>query len=176
MLIESVAISRSRTLQCAACLSDRQATFKLDTDSWSIAEIIEHLVLAEASGVTKIWAAAIGVKSGHPVWSGEHTNFGLTIDQVIDRTWKKREVAPPIAIPHIGGPLAYWTESFRVGQSILEALSTALAGMDLKTIIYPHFLSGPLDGEQRLDFLRFHMDRHCHQIERTRNHPNFPNA
>ena len=32
-------------------------------------------------------------------------------------------------------------------------------------MIFPHFLSGPLDAGQRIDFLRFHMLRHRGQIE-----------
>ena len=46
--------------------------------------------------------------------------------------------------------------------------------VDLTTIVYPHYLSGPLDGRQRLEFLRYHMERHLAQIERVRAHPNFP--
>lgn len=141
----------------------------------SISEIVEYLVLAEASGVTKIWAAADGIKWGHPVWAGEHTNSGLSIDEVIARTWKEKEIAPPIATPHFGSPLAYWMESFRLSQSILDSLAVSLESMDLRTIVYPHFLSGPLDAQQRIEFLRFHIDRHRGQIERTRNHPDFPN-
>jgi len=80
------------------------------------------------------------------------------------------------ATPHIGGPLAYWVESFRLSQPLLDALAVSLEGMDLRTIIYPHFLSGPLDAEQRIEFLRFHMDRHRGQIERTRNQSGFPAA
>jgi hypothetical protein len=175
-LIESVTAARVRTLNCVADLSERQAAFKPDEDSWSITEIIEHLVLAEASGVTKIWAAAEGAKTGRAVWPGENTNAGLSIDEVITRTSREREAAPPIATPHIGGPLAYWMESFRMSQSILDALSSSLEGIELTSIVYPHFLCGPLDGEQRIDFLRFHMDRHCRQIERARNHPDFPKA
>jgi hypothetical protein len=176
VLLHSVAEARARVLDQVRGLSERQATFKPDQNRWSISEIVEHLVLAEASGVTKIWAAADGVKSGRPVWVGEHTNSGLSIDDVIARTWREKEVAPPIAAPHIGGPLAYWVESFRLGQPILNAMGVFLEGMDLETIVYPHFLSGPLDAKQRIEFLRFHMDRHRGQIERTLDQSGFPAA
>lgn len=168
VLLHSVAEARARVLDQVRGLSELQAASKPDQTCWSISEIVEHLVLAEASGVTKIWAAAEGVRSGHPVWVGEHTNSGLSIDEVIARTWKEKEVAPSIAAPHIGGPLAYWVESLRLSQPLLDALGVFLEGMDLRTIVYPHFLSGPLDAEQRLEFLRYHMDRHRGQIERTR--------
>jgi hypothetical protein len=172
--IDEVSAARSRVLDQVQGLSERQAAFRVDQGSWSINEILEHLVLAECSGVTKIWAAADGVRSGNPAWTGEHTNSGLSIDEVIARTWKEKEVAPPIATPHIGGPVAYWIASFNSAQTLLQAMGNALVGMDLGTIIYPHFLSGPLDARQRIDFLRFHMDRHSYQIERIKDLVSFP--
>jgi len=175
-LIQQVSTARSSLLQQVQGLSEGQAAFKPNQDSWSINEVLEHLVLAECSGVTKIWAAANGARSGNPVWTGKHTNSGLGIDAVVARTWKEREAAPSIATPHIGGPLAYWVESFKLAQSLLQALGNALEGLDLETIIYPHFLSGPLDANQRIDFLRFHIDRHGGQINRIKNLADFPVA
>lgn len=57
-LINDVAASRLRILQLVHTLSARQAAFKLNQDCWCINEILEHLVLAELSGVSKVWAAA----------------------------------------------------------------------------------------------------------------------
>ena len=39
---------------------------------------------------------------------------------------------------------------------------------------YP--ISGPLDVRQRLEFLRFHLDRHRAQVEQVKLHPDFPLA
>ena len=59
-LVTSVEEARSAVLKAAAALTDEQGAFK-PRDAWSIAEILEHLYLAELSGVTKIWAAAAGL-------------------------------------------------------------------------------------------------------------------
>lgn len=67
-----------------------------------------------------------------------------------------------------GGPLPYWREAFALYQRLLDALQPVLVGLDLEKVIYPHFISGPLDLGQRLEFLRFHMDRHYGQIERVK--------
>jgi hypothetical protein len=67
-------------------------------------------------------------------------------------------------------------EAFNLGQPLLEALGRFLQGMDLTTIVYPHTVSGPLDAGQRIEFLRFHMDRHRGQMERILNRPDFPSA
>lgn len=172
-LITTVADSRSRVLQLVRGLSERQAAFKPTSDCWSINEILEHLVLAELVGVSKVWAAAEGVKSTHPVWSGEHSNAGLSIEEVVARTCKEKEVSPLGATPHIGGPLSYWLEALGLGQSLLEALGRSLQGMDLTTIVCPHVICGPLDAAQRIQFLRFHLDRHRGQMERLMNRPDF---
>lgn len=33
--------------------------------------------------------------------------------KLVADTWMPREVAPPIATPHIGGPLSFWIAAFR---------------------------------------------------------------
>jgi hypothetical protein len=43
-----------------------------------------------------------------------------------------------------------------------------MEGLDPEAIIYPHPISGPLNVKQRMEFLRFHMERHIHQIERIK--------
>ena len=39
------------------------------------------------------------------------------------------------------------------GLSCPDPLSTGSRGLDVENVIYPHFISGPLDLEQRLEFL-----------------------
>lgn len=123
-LITRVADSRSRVLHLLHGFSERQAAFKRTPDCWSINEILEHLVLAELVCVSKVWAAAVGVKSNHPVWSGERRNARLSIDEAVAQTWKEKEVALPVATPHIGGPLSYWFVG--IGAQDLAAAEKAL--------------------------------------------------
>ena len=174
--ITEVARARRRLLATVENLTAAQAAFKPAPEEWSVLENIEHLVLAEVSGVSKIWQAADSFREGVPVFTGEHTNRGLSIDEVVARTWKPKEIAPPIATPHIGGPLQYWITYTESCQAVLDRLGTALDGLDLEQVIFPHFLSGPLDARQRLEFLRFHLDRHRSQILRLFDHASFPGS
>jgi hypothetical protein len=173
-LIAEVAEARRNLLATVGNLTPRQAAFKPAPDEWSALENVEHLVLAEFSGVSKIWQAADSFREGAPVFTGEHTNHGLSINEVVARTWKPKEIAPPIATPHIGGPLGYWISSCESCQAVLEQLGKALEGLDLEKVIFPHFLSGPLDARQRLEFLRFHLDRHRAQVLRLFDQESFP--
>lgn len=175
-LIRQTADARTSLIAAVRHLSPEQAAFKPAPDIWSVNENLEHLVLAEVSGVTKIWAAAEGLRHGKPAWTGEHTNRGLGIDEIIARTWKPREAAPPVATPHIGGPLPYWIESLALAQPLLNQLEAVLAGLDPQAVLFPHFLSGPLDALQRIDFVRFHLARHHRQIDALLAAPGFPAA
>jgi hypothetical protein len=173
-LIQQTQSERERLMILVKPLSDEQADFKPFPDVWSVNEKLEHLVLAESSGVSKIWAAANGVRKGKPMWVGDHTNRGLSIDEVIAQTWKPKEKAPAIATPHIGGPLSYWLEYMSLAHDFLHRLEPLLNGLSLDTVIFPHFISGPLDAGQRIQFLTFHIIRHRTQILELMADPAFP--
>jgi hypothetical protein len=172
-LIDTVERARAEVIATTMGLTAEQASFKPSPGEWSITENIEHLYLAEMSGLAKIWTAARQVRSG-TAWTGPRPNNGRSIEDVIAATWKAKELAPEIATPHIGGPLEFWIQSFGSLTGVLNALGRELEGLDLESIVFPHFLSGPLDGRQRLEFLRFHMERHHDQIQRIRAHPALP--
>ncbi len=171
-LVASVESARSDVLNAAVSLTEEQGAFN-PRDGWSIAETIEHLYLAELSGVTKIWAAAEGLRAGDR-WTGELPHRGKQIEQVVAETWKPKEVAPPIATPHIGGPLRFWLSALPSLRPVLADLASQLEGLPLEDVVFPHYLSGPLDARQRLEFLRFHLERHLEQMRRIRNDTAFP--
>ncbi len=173
VLLHSVERSRMALLDTTAGLSESQAAFKVARDHWSIVEVLEHLYLAEVSGVSKIWAALTNLNEGHR-WTADRPNQGRTIEDVVATTWKPKEIAPPIATPHIGGPMFFWVSATRSLRPVLADLGNALQDTDLEDVVFPHYLSGPLDARQRLAFLRFHIDRHVGQIARIRAAPGFP--
>lgn len=172
-LVRTVENARNAVIDPVKGLRPDQATFKPAPNVWTVVENVEHLYLAEISGLAKIWAAARQVKGGVN-WTEARPNHGKSIEEVVATTWKPKEIAPGIATPHIGGPLEVWISSLRSLRAVLADLAKELDGLDLEAIVFPHFLSGPLDGRQRLEFLRFHMERHVDQIARLRAHPDFP--
>jgi hypothetical protein len=173
-LVDAVEEARQYYLAALAGLSADQGNFKLNPKGWSIAQITEHLVHAELGGINLIWRAAEGILSGAPVWTGESPNRGLTIEEVVQRTWRPRETSPDSAVPRVGGPLGYWAASLRNCAGLLRDLRSALLGVSLEEVVYPHAISGPLDARQRLQFLAFHLDRHRRQVSEILSHPSFP--
>lgn len=127
-------------------------------------------------GINGIWKTLEAIKNGKPIWNGEAIHHGFTIEQIIEKTWKPKEQVPEIAKPRWGGPVAYWIKALEGCQLLLESLFTELEGYDLEQIIYPHIISGPLNVVQRMEFLRFHLNRHQNQIENIKSHPDFPKA
>ncbi len=175
-LIAAVAQARERFLAAVGGLSAEQATFKPAPARWSILEITEHVVRAEEAGVGGVWRALDGYRRGEPVWTGDPVHKGLSIEEVVARTWQPKEQVPEIAAPRWGGALSYWVARLRSQQLVLEELAKSLAGVALEEVIYPHPISGPLDVRQRLEFLRFHLDRHRGQVEALRSEQAFTEA
>lgn len=175
-LIARVERAREEYLARVAGLSVLQGEFKPAPGEWCIAEITEHLVHAEENGINLIWSAADGVRRGQPIWSGEPVHRGLSIETVIERTWREKESVPEGAGPDIEGPVGYWATRLECLRPLLVRLGRELEGVDLEQVIYPHPISGPLDATQRLEFLRFHLDRHRAQVERVLRAPGFPSA
>jgi hypothetical protein len=173
-LITQVEQSRNDFIAAASGLTFHQVCFKPSPDSWSITDNVEHMVWAEQGGINGIWKAAEGIKNNKPVWTGELVNKGLSIEQVIERTWQAQEKVPESAKPRWGGPIKYWIAALENCRLLLQALTIELEGFDLEHVIYPHVISGPLNAYQRMEFLRFHLQRHQRQIEKIKVHPDFP--
>ena len=172
-LVLEVEASRRRVLAAVADLSAKQGAFA-PPERWSAAEILEHLVLAETGGANFVWRASTAYREGAPLWTGDSPNRGQSIEEVVERTWEPKETAPESATPRMGGPVQYWAAALAACQPVLDRLGSELEGLDLSAVVYPHFLSGPLDARQRLEFLRFHLDRHLPQIEALKGEPGFP--
>lgn len=172
-LIHAVERARAKLVSSVVGFSDAHAAFKPAEGQWSIVEVLEHLYLAELSGIAKIWVASEALKAGRG-WAEARPNRGKPIEDVVAATWKPKEVAPPIATPHIGGPIHFWLSATRSLQSVLAELGGHLRGANLEDVVFPHFLSGPLDARQRLEFLRFHIERHTDQVARIRSSEGFP--
>ncbi|HEY5748798.1 MAG TPA: DinB family protein [Chryseolinea sp.] len=175
-LLNSVALARHHFIQAASGLTYAQSQFKPSADVWSVVDNVEHMVWAEMGGINGIWKTLDGIRTNKPIWTGEAIHHGLPIEKIIEKTWKEKEQVPEIAKPRWGGSVDYWIEALSNCQNMLGSLCDELEGYDLEQIIYPHIISGPLNVVQRMEFLRFHLNRHQRQIENLKTHPDFPLA
>jgi hypothetical protein len=121
-----------------------------------------------------MWIAVEEYKNNPVPWTERPIHHSLSVEAIIAKTWQPKEKVPDIAKPTWGGTLAFWVASLKANQDVLEELGQTLIGQDLEQIIYPHPISGPMNMVQRLEFLRFHLERHQLQIENIKNHADFP--
>ncbi len=171
--IEAADAARRRIIDANRGLAAAQAAFKA-AGGWSVQAHIEHLVLSEQRGVQRIWLAAEALRRGAPLQVGEAVHRGRPIEAVIARTWKPKEKAMAETDPVGEGPLSYWIARYEACQTTLGRIPQVLSGLDPSQVLDLHYLSGPLDAYQRLEFLRFHTDRHYDQVERLKRTEGFP--
>ena len=166
-LIQDIEHARTALLAEVDGLSEAEAATRPVEGQWSVVENLEHLYLAEFAGIAKIGAGLEACRSGKG-WTDARPNQGKSIEDIVTATWKPKEAAPPIATPHIGGPIEFWRTATRSLTQVLAGLGAQIGDTSLEDIVFPHFLSGPLDGRQLLEFLRFHIQRHISQIGHTK--------
>jgi hypothetical protein len=173
-LYQEVQASRKKFIETVKVLLPNQGLFKPTPSEWSAAEVTEHLYYAEIGGIWGMWAAMEKYQRSELCWSGENTNDGLSIEEVIDKTWKPKEMVPAVAAPKLFVSLHFWISALESSENLLLSFTQRVKDLELEKIIQPHPISGPLNVIQRYQFLRFHMDRHRVQVEKILNHPDYP--
>jgi hypothetical protein len=145
-------------------VTEQQSHWKPDPSVWNIVEITEHLFWAEHGAIVGMWKTLHAIRNGERERTCESIYKNFPIQQIIDLTWKEKEIVPAVAAPRMGGPLRFWKISFHSLQQLLEAFCEDLQEDELRLQAHPHPISGPLDFQQRLEFIRFHIDRHAKQV------------
>lgn len=174
-LLESIETARNQFITTLQGLTQVQINYKTNSEEWCILEIAEHITLAEQVGLNGMFKAVEGLKSGQPIWEGESPNAGLSIEQIVANTWQNKEKVPEVAKPRWGGSLKFWIAALQNNRHLVEELRHMITDIDPHKTIYPHPISGPMDVVQRLEFLRFHLERHTAQIERIKSGESFLN-
>ncbi|RHW32723.1 DinB family protein [Lysinibacillus yapensis] len=141
-------------------LSDIQLNDKLFEESWSIAQILEHLFLMEENAIHQISAALnSGTQFGKP------SSFPLHL--IADR--KKKVNAPKDLIPtNEYQTLAKLKEKLDASRAALEKLAQFSSEEELneKTLIHPRF--GILTLKQWINLVGYHEERHLGQIREVK--------
>ena len=166
-LVNSVENSRKSYIQTIGQLSKEVTNHKPNESSWNIVEITEHLYWAEFLGVAVMAKVLNEILEGKRELKYESKNKGLKIEKVVELTWNRKEQVPDIAAPRVGGSISFWINSFISLKDILKEFTHNLTDDMLRVIAHAHPISGELDFQQRLEFLRFHIDRHHLQAKRN---------
>lgn len=169
VLVEAVRVARDRVLARVQELPSAEAYSRPVEGAWSVAEIVEHLVHAEALGIAGLWKKAERLAAGgspsHPLTP---ELAGRSIDEVFADLPENGVDAPDSVLPVAHGwPIGLWIARLRSNHGLLRELAPVLDRAGLEQVVLPHFVAGPLNARQRIEFLRWHLERHERQILRT---------
>jgi len=159
-LVQQVKRARGSYIDLLTGASEEQAAWKPSPQVWNLVEITEHLYWAEHGGLLGMWKSVYAIREGKMERTYESPHKGLSIEKIVELTWQPKEQVPAVAAPRMGGTLIFWRSALESLQPILESFGSALAEDELRLQAHPHPISGPMDFQQRLEFLAFHIKRH----------------
>jgi DinB superfamily len=165
-LIQDVAVARRSYINQIEQYSEEQAHWKPGPEIWDMVENTEHLFWAEQGGILGMWKTINAIREGKTERKYEGIHKDMSIEQIINLTWQPKEIVPAVAAPRFGGPLSFWSTSLNTLQDVLDAFGHNLKDDELRLQAHPHPISGPMDFQQRIEFLRFHINRHREQVIR----------
>lgn len=157
-LLQDIEQARAQVLSVAQSSPIELTEVPIAEGKWSPVQYVEHLVRAEEITVWRMFKAIDDSRSRGEIIGSPTPD--ATIEEIVARTWAPAEQAPPLAVPRLGGPLAYWLTRLRLNSALATAFTDLVDPNELDAVAYPHPISGAFTMRQGLEFIRFHMDRH----------------
>lgn len=164
--------TRDNFLKSIAGLSPQQWTFKPAPDRWSVAEVAEHITVAESTLfglVQKRVMTSLAAPEKREQVKGKDE---MILQKMPDRSHKAQA-------PEFLRPTGRWateadlTKAFEDSRAVtIEYIRTT--NDDLRDHFFDHPVFGTLDGYQWLLLISAHSARHTAQIEEVKADPNFP--
>jgi uncharacterized damage-inducible protein DinB len=159
-------------LQSISGLSEKQWRFKPAPDRWSVAEVAEHITLAE-SGILGMVQKQVMTSPAAPEKRAEvQGKDELILKNVPDRSHKAQA-------PEFLKPTNRWAnreELTKVFEEERKATEDYVktTNDDLRDHFFAHPAMGPLDAYQWILLISAHSERHTKQIAEVKADPNFP--
>lgn len=151
-------------------LTDAQMKFKPAQDAWSIAEIVEHIMITDAE-----FKKMLEAKIAEGETPERRSEIKMTDDEVLGFITNRSEKVKtsPQFVPE---------SKFKTSDDALEAFKDQWEDItdflkdqdsDFRNYILD-FPFGAMDGHQAMLFMAGHANRHIAQIEEVKLHPEFP--
>ena len=150
-----------------------QLNFRPHQDSWTIAEIVEHVSIVQ-EGMSKVTSKLVkDAQAAGAMAAGDGVIADVKTDFITDR--KVRPLMAPELVRPSGG--------VAVGDSLtklendfvrLQDMRPRIEAVDLSNVTFPHPAFGPLSGYQWLALLSAHEARHLEQIREIKANTNYP--
>ncbi len=173
LVLDQLATSETRLLALVAGLTPQQWNFREGPDRWSIAEVLEHVVVFEnfLKGVISRTLTEEPQPEKKPLAPAkEHHVFEIATNRTSRFT--AREAARPTG--RFPGPAEIVGEFLKTRAETV-AFVEQIDG-DLRSHFFAHVALGDLDCYQWLIVLAQHGSRHALQIEQIKADPAYPTA
>ncbi len=169
--IDFLTTSQHNLHQSLSSLSNEQATFKSDTNRWSILDCAEHIFLVE-KGIFRAVREAMNVPA-----NPEMRNQIRVTDIDVIKSVRSRTMAISSPAPFV--PTGRFTDIATALQAFDEQRTAAIdfvqtAQDDLRTHYFEHFILGTLDVYQAILLMSSHVERHRKQIDEVKASDGFP--
>jgi uncharacterized damage-inducible protein DinB len=164
--------TRDNFLKSISGLSQKQWTFKPAPDRWSVAEVAEHITVAETTIMGLIQKQVLASPAAPEKRDEVKGKDQMILRRMPDRSHKAQA-------PEILKPTGRWATEADVTKAFEEARKANMdyirtTNDDLRDHFFDHPAFGTLDGYQWLLLLSSHTARHTAQIEEVKADPNFP--
>ena len=159
-------------LKSISGLSQKQWTFKPAPDRWSVAEVAEHIAVAE-SGIAGIVQNQVMKSPATPEKREQVKGKDeIILQRVPDRSHKAQA-------PEFLKPTGRWATEAELAKAFEESRKANMEYLrttndDLRDHFFDHPVLGTLDGYQWMLLVSAHSARHTAQIEEVKADPNFP--
>lgn len=159
-------------LKSIAGLSEKQWRFKPAPDRWSVAEVAEHITVAETTIMGLIQHPLMQSAAAPEKREQVKGKDQLILEKMPDRSHKAQA-------PEMLRPTGRWATEAELTKAFEDARKANMdyvrtTNDDLRDHFFNHPAFGMLDGYQWLVLLGTHTARHTAQIEEVKADPNFP--
>ncbi|MBX9782475.1 MAG: DinB family protein [Chitinophagaceae bacterium] len=169
--VEMLQNSREKLLAELDGLTATQLNFKPAPDKWSIAEVVEHIGLAEM-GIGQIVQQTLKA----PVDSAKRKEIKVTDEQIrlvlTNRTGKVKSpeiIKPTDRFPEIKQAISFFTTARNKNIEFIKSTQE-----DLRNRYWQHPATGVIDLYQTILLISAHCERHTAQIKEIKADSNFP--
>ena len=163
--IDRLETQRQKILSDTGQLSEERLRFRPDASTWSILDILDHLVKVESATLKMV---RDNQADGHPIALKDR--LGALMVTTVMKT-NIRVKVPQQATMVLPTDVAGTAEIFDRWNNLrvsMAALLGELEGRQLRVGLFRHPIGGWMNMAQTLGFLSAHLQHHVHQINRVK--------
>ncbi len=166
-IFSSIDASRQRLQARLEELDEAARHHKQTGQTWSAAEIAEHLAVIERRMAGLLSSLLEKAEANENSKCRETTQIGpISLARFAERSRAEKFAAPEAVRPQGGVSISTSLANLQTTRETLRALQPRIEALDLSAYTFPHPVFGPLNFYEWLLFIGAHEERHLRQIER----------